>query len=103
MVFWPKKTLRKIADNLYAYKQYNGNLIQIDTAQKTCSCFKFHDKMICKHLVAACMKDKVRLKGLEYFPRQLVTKKIRRQSKLRPLKLDPKKQRKLQKFSIRKK
>ncbi|CAF0755010.1 unnamed protein product [Brachionus calyciflorus] len=34
----------------------------IDTLAKTCSCLKFIDKGICKHLVAACVLDNIELK-----------------------------------------
>ena len=38
-----------------------------------CTCSGYFDKGVCKHLVAACIKDKLSLNGLNYFPNKLKT------------------------------
>ena len=44
----------------------DGNWIQINTQAKACMCQRYQDKLVCKHLVAACLKglkDSVRLEA----------------------------------------
>ena len=74
------KQLVKASENKYTYKHFNGSVGRIDTNAKTCSCPKFADKAVCKHLVAACILDNARLFGLEVFPRQL---KVMRKRKIK--------------------
>ena len=45
--------------NIHTYKQSNGVLLHINTVRRTCSCKTFRDKLVCKHLIAACIFDKV--------------------------------------------
>ena len=71
--------LKLVDKNTYCYKQQSGNKIKIDSSERTCSCAVFHQKLVCKHLVAACLLDHVRLKGLEVFPGKL--KKVRQRQK----------------------
>jgi uncharacterized Zn finger protein len=37
---------------------------------KTCTCSKYFDKGVCKHLVAACLKLQTQLPGLVQLPKQ---------------------------------
>ncbi|RNA17544.1 hypothetical protein BpHYR1_054641 [Brachionus plicatilis] len=43
---------------------YTCTYSSVGTLAKKCSCFRFLDKVACKHLVAACILDDVELKGL---------------------------------------
>ncbi|CAF0798855.1 unnamed protein product [Brachionus calyciflorus] len=43
---------------------YKSTECSVDILAKKCSCFRFLDKAVCKHLIAACLKDDVELKGL---------------------------------------
>lgn len=54
-----ENVFKLLRENLYEYKQRNGEVIQIKTSDKTCLCKIYYDKRICKHLVAGCIKDKV--------------------------------------------
>jgi hypothetical protein len=49
----------------YTYDQINGSTCHINTLDKTCSCAKFTDNAICKHLVAVCIKERIELNGLK--------------------------------------
>ena len=76
-------SLIKVNESLYKYKQKSGNWIRINTQAKTCMCQRYQDKLVCKHLVAACLKDTVRLEGLQSLPRKIVTiRKRKRQEYL---------------------
>ena len=50
-------------------KLYDYNVPTINS--KTCTCHKYFDKGICKHLVAACLQVKVSLPGLEQLPKKV--------------------------------
>ena len=39
----------------YNYNHYNNSIATIDSKNKTCSCDRFLDKSVCKHLTAACI------------------------------------------------
>ena len=39
---------------------------------KTCTCSKYFDKGVCKHLVAACLKLQTQLPGLVQLPKQFI-------------------------------
>lgn len=47
-----------IEDNVYEYRPHTGEMLTIDTNLQTCT-FSMYNKLVCKHLVAACMKDNV--------------------------------------------
>jgi hypothetical protein len=48
--------LVKTSTDCYEYKHYDGSIGSIDVKMKTCTCFKYMDKMVCKHLIAASKK-----------------------------------------------
>lgn len=64
-----EKKLKLIVANKYYYRQRSGK-IQVDTNPKTCTCSTFYLKLVCKHLVAACLLVFCQ-KGLEVFPQKL--------------------------------
>ena len=53
----------ELRGDYYSYQQSNGDVFIIDIANKTCNCNRFLDKAACKHLTAACIKEKVFLNG----------------------------------------
>jgi len=76
------KKLISFGLNRYEYKQIDGNIVNINTETKFCSCRFFNDKAICKNLVSACMNDDVELYGL--IPKSKKFKFLRRRL-IRPL------------------
>jgi hypothetical protein len=58
--------LKPVGPTEFTYKQVTGLVVSIDTVKKTCSCDRFLDKAMCKHLVAACMILRVPLIGLTF-------------------------------------
>jgi hypothetical protein len=56
----------------FLYKHFNEKLgyAKININSKTCTCHKYFDKGICKHLVAACLQVKISLPGLEQLPKK---------------------------------
>ena len=51
--------------NIYRYKHYKAHgYAIIKTNNCTCTCSGYFDKSVCKHLVAACIQDKIPLNGL---------------------------------------
>ena len=66
---------------LYAHHNKNLGLEKINTVTKTCTCHKYFDKGVCKHLVAACLKIKVFLPGLVQLPKkfQIIRRRKNRQ------------------------
>ena len=71
-------SLVKFNETSYKYTQQHGGLIRIDINAKTCTCPRYQEKLACKHLVAACLKDNVHLDGLQAFPKKLLTVKKRK-------------------------
>lgn len=53
--------------------------MNINTIERKCSCKSFRDKLVCTHLVAACIFDKVSLHGLELIPKRIITLRRRKQ------------------------
>ena len=53
-------------------------MLTIDTSEQTCTCSIFHNKLVCKHLVAACLTDKVWLPGFKVMPKLLRTVRRRK-------------------------
>ena len=70
-----QKKLIQNGGNRYNYQHYNDTLGTIDTLSKFCTCEKYLDKAICKHLVAACIKDDIALNGIESSIDKLIYKK----------------------------
>ena len=58
----------------FLYKHFDEKLgyAKININSKTCTCHKYFDKGICKHLVAACLQVKVSLPGLEQLPKKFI-------------------------------
>ena len=71
--------------NIYRYKHYKASLgyAIINTNTCTCTCSGYFDKGVCKHLVAACIRDNIPLNGLKVFPNKL--KILRRRLKKKNL------------------
>ena len=59
------------AEDEFLYKHFNAHLgfARINLTSKTCTCFKYLDKRVCKHLIAACLMNKVYLPGLVQLPK----------------------------------
>jgi hypothetical protein len=76
------KLIPTSSGNEFLYKHFKTNLgyARINTETKTCTCSKYFDKGVCKHLVAACLKQQVHLPGLVQLPKKF---KIIRRNKRR--------------------
>ena len=60
-----KNLLERVGHN-YEYKRSNGAIeIIVTKGSLTCSCLYFFDKAMCKHLIAACIIDGIKLPGLK--------------------------------------
>jgi hypothetical protein len=59
-------------DSEYLYKHFNPKLgfARINILSKTCTCHKYFDKRICKHLIAACMLNNISLPGMTELPKK---------------------------------
>ena len=65
-----KQIISTSIDSEYLYKHFNPNLgfARINILSKTCTCHKYFDKGICKHLIAACMLNNISLPGMTEMP-----------------------------------
>ena len=75
-----KKQLIAIhSESEFLYQHFKTKLgfARINLIAKTCTCHKFLDKGICKHLIAACISEKISLSCLVQLPNKF--KIIRRQ------------------------
>lgn len=61
----------------FSYRDHTGKQQHIDTDLKTCTCSRFFDRQICKHLAAACIINNVLFNGLQVFPKRLKTVRVR--------------------------
>ena len=54
-------------DSHYLYRHYHKRLgyARINVLAKTYTCHKYFEKGVCKHLIAACLKEKNGLSGLQ--------------------------------------
>ena len=52
---------------------------KINLNAKSCTCHRYFDKGVCKHLVAACLQNKISLPGLEQLPKKF--KLVRRKKR----------------------
>lgn len=59
-----KNSLFQDGGNVYKC-EYHGIFVTINTNQKYCTCYKFLDKGMCKHLIAAFIMDNIELIGLK--------------------------------------
>ena len=53
----------KTSEKEYSYKHFNKTTGIINVENISCSCPKYLDKAICKHLIAVCLKEKIHLPG----------------------------------------
>ena len=67
-----KQIISTSIDSEYLYKHFNPNLgfARINILSKTCTCHKYFDKGICKHLIAACMLNNISLPGMTELPKK---------------------------------
>jgi hypothetical protein len=74
-----KQLIATHSESEFLYQHFNTKLgfARINLIAKTCTCHKFLDKGICKHLIAACISEKISLPGLVQLPNKF--KIIRRQ------------------------
>jgi hypothetical protein len=63
------------SEHEFLYKHFKTNLgfAKINVNSKTCTSYKFLDKGVFKHLVAACLKQKINLPGLVQLPKKFMT------------------------------
>jgi hypothetical protein len=69
-------------ENEFLYKHFNAKLgfARINLVSKSCTCHKYLDKGVCKHLIAACIQTRSNLPGLAQLPKKF---KIVRRKKTR--------------------
>ena len=60
-----KQLIPTESENEYLYKHYNPKLgyARINIVSKSCTCHKYLDKGVCKHLIAACILTQSNLSG----------------------------------------
>ena len=58
-----KQLIGKNTDGHYLYRHFHASLgfARINVLAKMCTCHKYFDKGVYKHLVAACLKEKISL------------------------------------------
>ncbi len=80
-----KQLIATANDSEFLYRHFNKKLglARINTTSKTCSCHKYFDKGICKHLIAACIQNNISLPGLLQMPKrfQIIRRRKVRQYK----------------------
>ena len=76
-----KQLIATTSESEYLYKHFDARLgfARINIAVKTCTCYKYFDKGVCKHLVAACMQNNVSLPGMVQLPKRFQV--VRRRNK----------------------
>jgi hypothetical protein len=59
-------------ENEFLYKHFNAKLgfARINLVSKSCTCHKYLDKGVCKHLIAACIQTRSNLPGLVQLPKK---------------------------------
>jgi hypothetical protein len=69
-------------ENEFLYKHFNEKLgfARINVVTKSCTCHKYLDKGVCKHLIAACVVTQSSLPGLVQMPKKF---RIVRRKKIR--------------------
>jgi hypothetical protein len=78
-----KQIISTSIDSEYLYKHFNPNLgfARINILSKTCTCHKYFDKGVCKHLIDACMLNNISLPGMAELPKKILV--LRRRQKVR--------------------
>ena len=76
-----KQIISTNIDSEYLYKHFNPNqgFARINKLSKTCTCHKYFDKGVCKHLIAACMLNNISLPGMAELPKKFLV--LRRRQK----------------------
>jgi len=78
-----KQLIPTESENEYLYKHYNPKLgyARINIVSKSCTCHKYFDKGVCKHLIAACILPQSNLPSLVQLPKQfqIIRRKKKRQ------------------------
>jgi hypothetical protein len=76
-----KQIISTNIDSEYLYKHFNPNhgFARINILSKTCTCHKYFDKGVCKHLIAACMLNNISLPGMAELPKKFLV--LRRRQK----------------------
>jgi hypothetical protein len=74
----------------FLYKHFNEQLgyAKIKINSKRCTCHKYFDKGICKHLVAACLQVKISLSGLEKLSKKLKLLRRKKRNQYRDIRGD---------------
>jgi hypothetical protein len=69
-----KQLISTSKDSEYLYKHFNPKLgfARINILSKTCTCHKYFDKRVCKHLIAACMLNNISLPGMTEMPNKFL-------------------------------
>jgi hypothetical protein len=69
-----KQLISTSIDSEYLYKHFNTKLgfARINILSKTCTCHKYFDKGVCKHLIAACMLNNISLSGMTELPKKIL-------------------------------
>jgi hypothetical protein len=59
-------------ENEFLYKHFNAKLgfARINLVSKCCTCHKYLDKGVCKHLIVACIQTRSNLPGLVQLPKK---------------------------------
>jgi hypothetical protein len=72
-------------DSEYLYKHFNPKLgfARINILSKTCTCHKYFDKGVCKHLIAACMLNNISLPGMTEMPKKFLVIRRRQNARYR--------------------
>jgi hypothetical protein len=80
-----KQLISTSIDSEYLYKHFNSKLgfARINILSKTCTCHKYFDKGVCKHLIAACMLNNISLPGMTELPKQFLVLRKRQTARLR--------------------
>ena len=76
-----KQLIATNSESEYLYKHFDSRLgfARINIDVKSCTCFKYFDKGVCKHLVAACMQNNIGLPGMVQLPKRFLV--VRRRNK----------------------
>jgi uncharacterized Zn finger protein len=69
-----KQLISTSLEHEFLYQHFNKNLgfAKINVNTKSCTCHKYFEKGVCKHLVAACLKLKIYLPGLVQLPKKFM-------------------------------
>jgi hypothetical protein len=82
-----KQLIPTQSENEFLYKHFDVKLgyAKININSKTCTCHKYFDNGICKHLVVACLQVKVSLPGLEQLPKKFIVLRRKKRNQYRDI------------------